>query len=235
MSETLAVIPVRSGSKRLPRKNVADVGEKPLLAHTIEQVTDSTTIDVHAISSESPEFRATAREYGGNVPFERPKELATDDVTNRDVINHALDWYEDNGTEFNYVCLLQVTSPFRTATDIDNAVQKLKQSDGTAVVSTTEYDTPPFWGIQTDNSEQYLRPYFGDEYLWTTTQSQSVPSLRHPNGAIYAIEVDAFRRHGNFYTDRTLEYTMPRERSLDIDEPFDLELARALIAWRKDK
>jgi CMP-N-acetylneuraminic acid synthetase len=224
----LAVIPVRSGSKRLPGKNVAELDGKPLLAHTIEQADDATHVDEHVVSTDSSEFKRIARDHGGNVPFDRPPELATDDATNKDVLEHVLDWYSDRGSTFDIAVMLQVTSPFRTADDIDEAVQLLVESDGNSVVSTTKYDTPPFWAVQTNDSDRFLRPYFGDEYLWSKTQTQSIPTLTHPNGAIYAIEVDTFRRQLNFYTDRTLEYHMPRERSLDIDEPFDLKLAQGL-------
>jgi len=224
----LAVIPVREGSKRLPGKNVADLGGKPLLAHSIEQAQQARNVDKHVVSTESNEFKRVAKEHGGTVPFDRPQELATDDATNKEVLKHALDWYSDQGEVFDVVCMLQVTSPFRTADDIVGAVQTLRKSDGNAVVSTTKYDTPPFWAVSTDDSSEYIRPYFGEEYLWSKTQTQSVPTLYHPNGAIYAIEVKAFREHMNFYTDRTLEYRMPRERSVDIDKPFDLKLARAL-------
>lgn len=229
----LAVIPVRSGSKRLPGKNVAELGGKPLLAHTIEQVESSSEIDTGAVSTEDEEFQKVAREHGGNVPFDRPEELATDDATNKEVVEHAINWYNnERDTEFDAVCILQVTSPFRTAEDIDGAVSKLRESDADSVVSTTEYDTPPFWAVDTDE-DGYLRPYFGDEYLWSKTQTQSVPELRHPNGAIYAVEVETFLETMNFYTDRTVGYRMPRKRSLDIDEPFDMEMARALYERRR--
>lgn len=229
----LGLIPVREGSKRLPGKNVADLGGKPLLAHTIEQAAEATEVDTAVVSTESDEFRRIAREHGGNTPFERPDELATDDATNVDVVEHALGWFEqERDRRFDVVCTLQVTSPFRTAADIDGAIRRLFETDADSVVTTTGYDTPPFWAVETD--DEFLQPHFGEEYLWSKTQTQSVPELRHPNGAVFAVTVDAFRVDRSFYTDWTTEYEMPRERSLDIDEPFDLELARALYEWRNN-
>jgi len=225
----LAVIPVRSGSKRLPGKNVAELGGKPLLAHTIEQAKSSSEIDVEVVSTESKEFQRIAREHGGNVPFDRPKRLATDDATNKEVVEHALNWYNENtDRDFDAVCLLQVTSPFRKPNDIDEAIRKLQNTGATSVVSTTEYGTPPFWAVDTDKSGKYLEPYFGDEYLWSKTQTQSVPDLRHPNGAVFVAEVSIFREQNNFYTDKTAEHRMPKRRSIDIDDPLDMEIAQAL-------
>ena len=114
MSTTaLGLIPVREGSKRLPGKNVADLGGKPLLAHTIEQADAASELDRAVVSTESDEFRRLAREYGGDAPFARPDELATDDATNKDVVEHALDWFERiEDVTFDVVCMLQVTSPF---------------------------------------------------------------------------------------------------------------------------
>lgn len=233
-ASVLGIIPVREGSKRLPGKNVADLGGKPLLAHTIEQADAATELDRTVVSTESDEFRRIAHEHGGDAPFARPDELATDDATNKDVVEHALDWFERaEDVTFDVVCMLQVTSPFRTAADIDGALRTLRERVATSVVSTAPFDKPPFWAVE--EIEDHLQPYFGDDYLWSTTQSQSVPDLRHPNGAVFAVEVKTFHEARNFYTDQTAEYEMPRERSLDIDEPFDLELARALYAWRENR
>lgn len=232
-ASVLGLIPVREGSKRLPGKNVADLGGKPLLAHTIEQANAASELDRVVVSTESDAFRRIACDHGGEAPFARPDELATDDATNKDVVEHALGWFErTKDTTFDIVCMLQVTSPFRTAADIDGALKTLRETDATSVVSTAPFDTPPFWAVE--KKTEYLRPYFGEDYLWSKTQSQTVPDLRHPNGAVFAVQVEAFHKERNFYTDRTAEYKMPRKRSLDIDEPFDLELARALYTWRNN-
>jgi CMP-N-acetylneuraminic acid synthetase len=203
------------------------VGRKPLIAHTIEQAERSTEIDHAIVSSEDDEIRATAERFGGNVPFRRPDELASDDATNVEVVEHALDWAEKKGTDYRNVCLLQVTSPFRSPEDIDGALRELEPRDAKSVVTTCEFETPPFWAV-TEDQDGYLSPYFGDDYLWSKTQTQSVPTLTHPNGAVFAARTDAFRDASSFYTDKTVAYKMPRERSLDIDDPIDLRIARSL-------
>jgi CMP-N-acetylneuraminic acid synthetase len=227
MSEVLGIIAARGGSKRIPEKNLREVGGKPLLAHAVKDAKKAARIDDAIVSTENAEISEVAVEYGGRAPFERPAELATDTATTNEVVEHALDWFEDRGETFDLVSSIPVTTPFRTPKDIDKAIDQLRSLDASSVVSVTEFDPPPFWAVDHDK-EGYLNPYFDDEYLWSTTRSQEVPTLMRPNGAVFAATVEAFREHVSFYTDQTAGYEMPRERSLDIDEPFDLEIARAL-------
>jgi CMP-N-acetylneuraminic acid synthetase len=231
MSErVLAVVPARSGSKRLPGKNIAPLDGKPLLAHTIEQAHDAAVIDRTVVSTEDEQFRDIAREWGGEAPFLRPEELATDEATADQVVRHVLAELREQNERYEYVCMLLVTTPFREPADIDQAIRTLVDSDAESIVSTTPFDHPPMYAVDTDD-DGYLFPYFGEEYLWKQTRSQEFPDLRQPNGAIFAATTDAFTRHESFYTNRTLEYEMPPSRSLDIDEEFDLTVARALTQY----
>lgn len=224
--DILGVIPARGGSKRVDRKNLRDVGEKPLIAHAIEHANAATTLDRAVVSSEDKEIRDVAREWGGDVPFERPAELATDTATNDEVVAHAIEWFEERGTTFEYVCLVPATTPFREPADIDAAVESLVDADADSVVGVTPYDAPPFWAVETTGGQ--LDPYF-DENPWEKTRTQEFPELSHPNGAVFAAAVPAFERAGGFYCEETLAYEMPQKRSIDIDEPIDLEIARALM------
>jgi CMP-N-acetylneuraminic acid synthetase len=228
-NSTLGVIPARAGSKRVHKKNIREVGDKPLIAYAIDQAADADTLDHVIVSTEDEEIRAIAEEHGGNVPFQRPSELAADDVTNTEVIKHALERLEERGKSFEYVCQLSVTTPFRTSNDIDEALQQLHSSSATSIVAVTTYDAPPFWAITQDRSR--IEPYF-DENPWQKTRTQEFPTVLHPNGALFAASVSAFEDADGFYTESTTAYEMPRDRSVDIDEPFDLEVVRALTSWR---
>jgi CMP-N-acetylneuraminic acid synthetase len=231
MMDVFAVIPARSGSTRVPQKNIKKVGGKPLIAHTIEQSHNAKTIDRTIVSTDDNEIAAIADQYGGEVPFERPPELATDDASSLDVIEHALDWIIKTEGKPRIVAMLQVTTPLRTATDIDSAIQRLQHSTSAqSVVSVSEFLIPPLWSVK-KNEDGFLTAYFEPDVLWKNTipRSQDLPDVKHPNGAVFAATVDAFYDQHSFYTDRTLEYEMPPERSIDIDEPFELEIARALI------
>lgn len=231
MTDVLGVLPARGGSKRVPRKNVRTVGEKPLIAHTIEQAEAAERIDEAIVSTEDEEIKEVAREWGGRVPFDRPDHLATDTATNNDVVEHAIEWCEREWRSFDVVCLLSVTTPFRSPKDIDAAIGTLERRDATSVVSTTEFDDPPHWALETDE-DGYLQPFFDTDAMWSVTRTQEVPTLSHPNSSIYVAPTDVFVERKSFYTDRTVAYEMPRARSIDIDEPFDLRVARALMSER---
>lgn len=237
-ARVLGVIPARGGSKRVPRKNVREVGGKPLVGHAVEQAAAAALIDEAVVSTDDEEIREAAVAHGGNVPFVRPDELATDTAPGHAVVAHALDWYAARGERFDVVAMIQVTSPLRRPADIDGAISRLLDRDADSVVSVTRYGDPPFWAVETDG-EGYLREYFDEGVLFTdpdeaVPRSQDLPQLCYPNGAVMAASVEAFRRHEGFYTDRTVGYEMPPERSVDVDEPFELTVARALFPTQSE-
>jgi CMP-N-acetylneuraminic acid synthetase len=230
MGDVLGIIAARGGSKRVPRKNIREVDGKPLLAFAIQDATAADTVDRAIVSTEDEDIGSVAGEWGGETPFVRPDELATDDATTDDVVLHALDWFEERGTTFTEVCSIPVTTPFREPEDIDETIDLLRRSEAKSAMSIVGYDSPPFSAVEFDDGDDRISPYFKESNLWIETQAQKVPTLYHPNGAVFAATVDGFREHESFYTDDTVGYRMPPERSLDIDVPHDLEIARALAA-----
>jgi CMP-N-acetylneuraminic acid synthetase len=235
MGEVLGIIAARGGSKRVPRKNIRDVDEKPLLAYAIQDAKTADAVDRAIVSTEDDEIRSIANEWGGETPFHRPEELASDDATTDDVVLHALNWFEERGTTFSEVCSIPVTTPFRTPEDIDETVALLRDTDAKSAMSVVEYDSPPFSAVDFDDKNIKISPYFDESNLWIETQAQKIPTLYHPNGSVFAATVSGFRDHESFYTDNVVGYQMPPERSLDIDVPHDLELARALAAWNSEE
>lgn len=231
MSEdVIAVIPARGGSSRIPKKNIRKLGDKPLIAHTIDDALESELVDEVIVSTDDEEIATVAEEYGGDVPFLRPEELATDTAPTTPVILHALDWIEENNCEtYDIIVLLQVTSPFRKPKDIDEALSKLRSTKATSVISTAEYSVPPQWAVSED-PQGNLQPHYNDSPLWSESASRSQDfTLAHPNGAIFSTYISEFRKNETFYTDQTVGYKMPQERSIDIDEPFDLKIAKSLF------
>ncbi len=122
MQNIIAIIPARGGSKRLPCKNIRDLCGKPLIAWTIEQAKNSKFIDKVVVSTDDEEIAAISREYGVDVPFLRPKELATDESPSIDLIKHALDFFKKKGETYDIIILLEPTSPLRKKNDIDAAI-----------------------------------------------------------------------------------------------------------------
>lgn len=232
--DVLGVIPVRGGSKRIPNKNIRELGGKPLLAHTIEQAASSSVLDRCLISTDDEEIATVAGYYDGDVPFMRPDHFATDTASSADVVAHALEWVNKQGHKPTIVVLLQVTTPFRTSTDIDEAIKKLQQSpEAMSLVAVTEYRAPPEWAFEID-ADSRLQSHFSEYDVWDNgpNRSQETTTLYHPNGAVFAAQVEPFLENPELYKHPTISYKMPAERSLDIDEPHDLELARALYEYR---
>lgn len=136
--DVLAVIPVRGGSTRIEQKNLREVGDKPLVAHAIADAAAADEIERTIVSTDNPKIRTVAQEYGGDTPFERPANLATDEAPTSPVITHTLNWLHNRGETFEIVCLVQATSPFRRSEDIDGAIRKLRDSgDAQSVITVT--------------------------------------------------------------------------------------------------
>ena len=232
MGDVLGIIAARGGSKRVPRKNIREVGGKPLLAFAIEDATAADTVDKVIVSTEDDEIVSAANEWGAETPFTRPEELASDDATTDDVVAHALEWFEERETTFSEVCSIPVTTPFREPVDIDETIRLLRDTGAKSAMSVVGYDSPPFSAVDFDEEDHSISPYFEESNLWVESQAQKVPTLYHPSGAVFAATVSGFREHESFYTDDAVGYRMPPERSLDIDVPHDLETARAYAAWQ---
>jgi N-acylneuraminate cytidylyltransferase len=227
---TLAVIPARGGSKRVPRKNIREVDGKPLIAHTIQDAKDANLVDRTIVSTDDDDIARISRNYGAEVPFSRPSELATDTAGLADVITHTLDYVENEGDKYDILCGLQATSPLRIPDDIDGVLMRLKESNADSCLTISEYITPPHWAVNADK-EGYLREYFETGSLWVDdlNRSQDIPDISHPNGAVFAATTEAWRTHESFYMPKTVGYQMPPSRSFDIDEPWELELVRSII------
>jgi pseudaminic acid cytidylyltransferase len=224
---TLCVIPARGGSKRLERKNVRNLNGKPLLAYTVEAALESGVFDRTIVSTEDEEIADIAREYGATVPFQRPAELATDTAQVVDVVDHVIEYYDDCDETFEELGVLFPTSPLRTAADVRDAYQLFcDRADASFLMSVTEYQYSPVQALQ--ERDGMLTPYWDNDEV-VTSRSQDQPDLVVSNGAIYFMETDAYRTQRTFYGDSLIGYRMPPERSVDIDEQFDLELAEFIL------
>ncbi len=221
--KVLGIIPARGGSKGLPDKNIKKVAGKPLLAWTIEQAQASEYIDRLILSSEDKRIISIAKKYNCEVPFIRPAELATDTATSMEVVFHALEVLKE---KYDYVVLLQVTSPLRNTDDIDGCIQCCEQNNVPACVSVVESDKSPLWMFRID-TESKLSPVFSDDEL--PLRRQDAPKFYVLNGAVYAAQTDWLLNQDHFVTEETAAYIMPNERSIDIDKPIDLVILKAIV------
>lgn len=216
----LAIIPMRKGSKGLPDKNIRDFFGKPIFAYTLEHAKKSGLFDEIIISTDSQEIADLCREYGGNVPFMRPPEYATDTAQLVGVVKHVLETYEGEGRFFDRFCLLWATAPMRTSEDIKQAYAML-DDDTDAVVGVTDYDLPVFCALHADESSR-LSPLF-PEYQKLTRKQQ--PKAVVDNGAFCWVKRKAFQEHGTWLPPTLKGYWMPRHFSIDIDNEEDWDLA----------
>lgn len=211
----LAVIPARGGSKGVPRKNIREVGGKPLIAWTIEEAKKSQYVDRLILSSDDAEIIRIGKEWGCEVPFVRPAALAQDQTPGIEPVLHAV--REVPG--FDYVVLLQPTSPHRTAEDIDNCLEKCLSLGAPACVSVTLPDKSPYW-MYTMGDKDRLCPLLPSELI---TNRQNLPKVYALNGAIYVAKIPFILDEKNFIHADTAAFIMPKERSLDVDDEIDLD------------
>tara|TARA_B110000003_G_C16626894_1_gene525194 strand:+ start:27 stop:719 length:693 start_codon:yes stop_codon:yes gene_type:complete len=220
--KVLAVITARGGSKRLLNKNMINLLEKPLIEWTISAAKEITFIDKLIVSTDSDEIKTLAISNGIEVPFIRPKELSDDTATSYSVLKHALDFYKKG---FDFIMLLQPSSPLRVAEDIKGAVE-LISDDVSAVVSVCKAEHPPLWvnTLPKDNSmKDFIREDIKDK------RSQDIAQYYRINGAVYISEVDYFINQKGFLGNLTKAFIMPRNRSVDIDTITDLKFAEVLL------
>lgn len=219
----VAVIPARGGSKGLPRKNILDLAGKPLIAWTIEAARACPYIDRLVLSSDDAEIMATARQWGCEVPFVRPKGLADDDASSMDVALHALKTLEQS---FDYLVWLQPTSPLRQSGDISACLEICHQHQAPACVSVTEAGKSPYWMyyISDDND---LNPVMPRDL--TALRRQELPAAFTLNGAVYVSRIDRMRQTRRFMNGGAKAYLMPADRSIDIDSELDFKIAALLL------
>lgn len=227
----LFIIPARGGSKGLPGKNKINLLGKPLIAYSIEAAQQSLIKGDIIVSTDDVETAEIAKKYGAQIPFMRPSELSGDKASGMDVVFHALNFAKENGKLYDFVILLQPTSPLRTHKDIQDAMNLLIRTNARAVVGVSVCDHHPFWTNSLPENNfmgNFLREEVKDK------QRQELPIHYQINGAIYMGYVDYIKEKKVFVDDKTIAYIMPSERSIDIDAEKDLVLAEYYLKKLKN-
>ena len=222
----LAIIPARGGSKGILQKNIKLLSGKPLIAWSIETAKKAKCIDRLVVSTDSDAIAKIAIQYGAEVPFLRPPELATDNSPGIEPALHAVEHLPG----FDWLLLLQPTSPLRTAMDIDSIYEFCNIKHASSAVSICEVKKHPYWIYKKDNSS-YIQPFF-NKHL-EINRRQDLPKAYSLNGALYLIKVDQLIKNKSFINQETLGYLMNQERSTDIDTIEDWNWAEYLINQKK--
>ncbi|WP_408072040.1 cytidylyltransferase domain-containing protein [Butyrivibrio sp. JL13D10] len=226
MGENIAIIPARSGSKGLPDKNIKELCGKPLMGYTIEAAKDAEVFDEVFVSTDSEKYAEIARKCGADVPFLRSSENAADRSSSWDVVEEVLRKYEQQGRIFDTFCLLQPTSPLRSAVDIKKAYDTFYEKRAKFVVSVCETEHPITWCGEV--SENLSMDGFIDRA--GMGQRQSVSKSYRLNGAIYIADVNEFRADRFLYREGCYAYIMDSLHSIDIDTQLDFDYAGFLMS-----
>jgi CMP-N,N'-diacetyllegionaminic acid synthase len=219
----LGVIPARGGSKGVPGKNIRNLCGKPLIAWTIEAARKSKYLDSFILSSDDEKIIAIAKEWGCPAPFVRPPELARDDTSSVDVVLHAI----NHLSGYDYVVMLQPTSPFRLPEDIDECISMCISKNADSCVSLTEPEKSPYW-MYSMNPDGRMTPVLANENK-LFFRRQNLPAVNVLNGAVYVALCSSLAEKKQFIDSSTLGYLMPKERSVDIDTELDFRICELIF------
>jgi|TARA_B110000902_G_scaffold130855_1_gene152187 CMP-N,N'-diacetyllegionaminic acid synthase len=223
---TLVVIPARSGSKGLPDKNIKVLNGKPLIHYSIEVAQQIFNNEDICVSTDSDKYIKVAEKTGLRIPFVRPETLSTDNATTQDVLLHCLDFYEQKGVFYDYILLLQPTSPFREKKHLEDILME-NNEDCDMIVSVKETDSNPYYVLLEENEEGYLKKLMKGEF----TRRQDCPKVYEYNGSMYLIRVSSMKEKLISSFTKIKKYEMHSKYSLDIDSEIDFKLAEVLLDY----
>ena len=234
----LAVIPARGGSKGIPLKNIFSIGGRPLIEYTIDCANNSKYLDKIIISTDSKEIRDVADRYikthnkKVEIPFLRPSELATDTSKTIDCVIHAVNWLKENKNEqYDYIVLLQNTTPLRKSFHIDEAIEKLLDSKETTLVSVTEVEEHPILmrSINEDGTVKHLLN------MNSTVRRQDFPKYYKIDGSIYIVRNDEYFNLETSFNDGKLAYIIDNRYSVDIDNYMDIKTVEYYLEKEREE
>jgi N-acylneuraminate cytidylyltransferase/CMP-N,N'-diacetyllegionaminic acid synthase len=231
----ISIVAARGGSKGLPGKNLYHLDGRPLVAWPVAAALGAASVSRVIISTDDEAIAKAANLAGADVPFMRPAHLASDTASSMDVVMHSLDTLEAQGDEYDYVVLLEPTSPLTESSDIDAAFSKLHATRGKAdaIVGICGVEsTHPEYDVRI-NAEGLITPFLMPDFK-SLRRRQEVEKLYFLEGSLYISCVKAFRRYKTFFHDRTLGYEVPRWKSLEVDDIFDLIMIEAVVQRRDE-
>lgn len=222
---TLFLIPARGGSKGVPGKNIKLLNGKPLICYSIDMARKFVPDDLICVSTDDEAIVKTVENYGLNVPFVRPAELATDTSGSYEVILHAIDFYKKKNIDIDRLVLFQPTSPFRQVEHVKEALAKYEESLD-AVISVKLTHSNPYQLMYALNKDGFIEKLMGPSHY---ERRQDLPEVYELNGAIYILNVNSILKNKISEFKRIRHYEMPELNSVDIDTPLDWAWAEFLI------
>ena len=228
----ICTICARGGSKGVKNKNLRIILEKPLIAHSILQARESNLFNTIAVSSDSEEILNVAKKYGADIVIKRPEELASDTAAKPPVMKHCVIETEKlTGIEYETIVDIDATAPLRTVEDLIESVKKLEENEHAKnLITGMNARRSPYFNLveELDNGYVDLSKRLNKSFV----RRQDVPKSYDMNASIYVWKRKCFFEGPEIFTDATLMYEMPEERSIDIDSPLDFEFVSFLAEKR---
>ncbi len=230
MGNSIAVIPARGGSKRIPRKNIKDFCGKPVIAYSIEAALKSGLFDEVMVSTDDGEIAEVARRYGASVPFLRSPETANDYATTAQVYREVLGEYQKRGRTFDYLCGIYSTAPFVTEGILRAAFDKMAETGADSLIPIVRFSYPPQRAYLLEN-DRIVRQF----PQYATARSQDLPPIYHDCGQFIFVKIQSFMEKGVILTDNTVSVEIPEMRVQDLDTTEDWEIAEVKYQWLQKK
>lgn len=227
MKKILFVIPARGGSKGIPGKNIKPMGGIPLICRSIDVARKFVDDKDICVTTDSDEIINVVRQHGMEVPFKRPDYLATDTASSYDVLIHAVDFYKAKGIEYDWMVLLQPTTPFRKEEDLRKMLDMMTD-DLDMVVSVKQAETNPYYNCYAVNEQGYLQKFIKTPGAGYGRQAAR-PVIYEKNGSVYVIKIDSLRKQKINEFEKVRFYEMDEVYSIDLDEPLDWIFAEAVL------
>jgi pseudaminic acid cytidylyltransferase len=231
MSKSVAIITARGGSKRIPRKNIKNFMDKPIIAYSILAALESGVFDEVMVSTDDQEIAEVSKQYGAVVPFFRSKETSDDFSNTSDVLKEVITVYESLGKKFDYVCCIYPTAPFVTAAKLQAAFRLLKESDADGVMPVAEFSFPIWRSVKMDEGHKITFNWPENAFR----RSQDLPPAYHDCGQYYFLNTERFMATGKLVSDHTLGVLTPPTEMQDIDNEEDWKLAEIKYSFQLKK
>lgn len=231
--KVLALIPARGGSKGIPNKNIKDLKGKPLIAYTVDAARESGLFDDIIVSTDDEKIAEVAKACGASVPFMRPDDLATDQSPTLPVVQHVIATLAQQGKEYDAVCLLQATSPFRTSQDIIRSIEtfQAEQTDSLISVREVPHAYNPHWVFEPEGDSNTLRIATGEKEI--IPRRQELPKAYIRDGMIYLTKTGVIMEQNSLYGTSIAYYISEAKEHVNLDTLEDWQEAESILENRE--
>tara|TARA_X000001036_G_C20613972_1_gene780151 strand:+ start:127 stop:816 length:690 start_codon:yes stop_codon:yes gene_type:complete len=223
----IAIIPARGGSKRIPKKNIKNFLGKPIISYSVELAIKSNLFDKVIVSTDCDEIAEIAKSYGAEVPFKRPKAISDDFSTLNEVLKHAIDFIENDGFLYEYVCCIYATAPFIEIDDVTRGFELINTKKWESVIAATNFSYPIFRSFEKDKKGG-LKMVFPDHY---SSRSQDLPEIFHDAGQFFWAKSEFLKKSPSGFNQNNTIIEIPNYRAQDIDTDEDWQRAELIYKY----